>query len=266
MIKTTLLITASLSFSAIGLQAASVLYDFNQNGEGSSTNSSISGQEVGFHNGSSVASNAAQNGTIAHSSTAAAGENMFFISARSSGNHTPTDGIPSPGTESYLSFTLNSSESGQLDFSNATFSFDATAYNDTNNSSFTLSYQLYADTGNGFVSIGDILTLNGDTAAASDSQTLTNTDGSALNGWSLADGTVRTNTESFVDIDLSALGLISGDEITFAIAFSGTRNNHSDYASSIDNVNISGINVIPEPTSSALLGLGGIALLLRKRR
>ncbi|MBK1790436.1 PEP-CTERM sorting domain-containing protein [Persicirhabdus sediminis] len=268
MMKLSLIITASLAISSFGLQAATVLYDFNANGNGASDDVAITGAAVGFTEGTVPAASTAKNGERSHSSIAADGENEFFVSSRSFGNHAPSGGVPSPGDETYLTFTLNSTAPDLLDFSSASFSFDATTYNDTSNTSFRMDYQLYADTGDGsgFVAIGGLQSLEGNTAASPAPQSLTTAADESLTGWNLDTNLVRTNSASFTDIDLSSLGAISGDEIIFAIALVGTRNNNINFATTLDNVEISGISVIPEPASSALLGLAGLAFLCRKRR
>ncbi|MGB2351812.1 MAG: PEP-CTERM sorting domain-containing protein [Akkermansiaceae bacterium] len=101
----------------------------------------------------------------------------------------------------------------------------------------------------GFVDAGDIL---GD---------LTNT------------ATVSNNSVQYpggspnLTVDLSTFDYVwSGGEIEFRIYLSDTTNSNG-YIHRIDNVTLNGtVAVVPEPSSTALLGLGGLAVLLRRKR
>ena len=68
-------------------------------------------------------------------------------------------------------------------------------------------------------------------------------------------------------VDLSAFDYVwSGGEIEFRIYLSDTSNSNG-YVHRIDNVTLNGtVAVVPEPSTTALLGLGGLAVLLRRKR
>ena len=68
-------------------------------------------------------------------------------------------------------------------------------------------------------------------------------------------------------VDLSAYSYVwSGGEIEFRIYLADTTGNDA-YIHRIDNVTLNGVvAAVPEPSSTALLGLGGLALMLRRKR
>lgn len=69
-------------------------------------------------------------------------------------------------------------------------------------------------------------------------------------------------------VDLSAAAYQGLSDITFRVIFDDRQNNNGGgSASVIDNIIVNGTVVpIPEPSSTALLGLGGLALILRRRK
>jgi hypothetical protein len=73
------------------------------------------------------------------------------------------------------------------------------------------------------------------------------------------------DTTSNVSADLSSLtSLGTGSSIEFRLYFSDNANNTSPIFR-VDNVTVNG-TAVPEPSSTVLLGLGGLALILRRRR
>ncbi|MGB1258969.1 MAG: PEP-CTERM sorting domain-containing protein [Akkermansiaceae bacterium] len=60
------------------------------------------------------------------------------------------------------------------------------------------------------------------------------------------------------NIDLTALSLTTGDQLYLKFS-----NSEGATQAVIDNINVS---AVPEPSSAALLGLGGLALILRRRK
>ncbi len=68
-------------------------------------------------------------------------------------------------------------------------------------------------------------------------------------------------------VDLSAYSYVwSGGDIEFRIYLGDTTNGVA-YIHRVDNVTLNGtVAVVPEPSSTALLGLGGLSLMLRRKR
>jgi hypothetical protein len=73
----------------------------------------------------------------------------------------------------------------------------------------------------------------------------------------------RGQVGDYDDIDIDAIGITLGASETgyFNITFSGATGRNS--SSHIDNF---AVTVVPEPSTAALLGLGGLALLRRRRK
>ena len=81
-------------------------------------------------------------------------------------------------------------------------------------------------------------------------------------------GTGNWNTDS---ASLALAGSFSGlnnTSVTFTLSNAAGGNNNTDtWGTWIDNVTLTGAVVaVPEPTTTALLGLGGLALILRRRK
>ncbi|MGJ8655205.1 MAG: PEP-CTERM sorting domain-containing protein [Akkermansiaceae bacterium] len=67
-------------------------------------------------------------------------------------------------------------------------------------------------------------------------------------------------------VDLSAAAYQGLSDITFRVIFDDRQNDTGGASASvIDNIIVNG-TVVPEPSSTALLGLGGLALILRRRK
>ncbi len=111
-----------------------------------------------------------------------------------------------------------------------------------------------------------ISTLNGGSAytnlgSALDFDFPTNIGGSQT----ALDGNAAANRESFdVTVDLTAIGFGPiADGSDFFITWVDVNNGGNDHGIAVDDVSIT---TVPEPSSAALLGLGGIALILRRRK
>ncbi len=78
-----------------------------------------------------------------------------------------------------------------------------------------------------------------------------------------APGTNPTTWSETLTADLSAFSLNAGDVAEFRIYVASGGNANSDRKLNIDNISV---GVIPEPTSVALLGLSGLALVTRRKR
>jgi hypothetical protein len=75
------------------------------------------------------------------------------------------------------------------------------------------------------------------------------------------DGNSAANQESFSGVSLGSITLNAGDEIW--LRWTGNNAAGTDAGLSIDDFSAV---AVPEPSSSALLGLGGLALILRRRK
>ena len=73
-----------------------------------------------------------------------------------------------------------------------------------------------------------------------------------------------TTGDSSHTTPLSRTGLVNGETVTIKFGLrDGSGGNGKTYT--LDNLNLNG-TVVPEPSSTALLGLGGLALILRRRK
>lgn len=166
-----------------------------------------------------------------------------------SNNNYTTNLTQATAADSYFSFTVtnNSGLALQLD----TFSVD-TAY--TN--SFRAGYGLFSSA-DGFDAIAADLIASRETttnfASFDEASTTQETDLLTLSG-------------AGANVASTDFLLADGDSLTFFLV--GSQNSSSDTRSwEFDNISISGTTIpVPEPSSTALLGLGGLALLLRRRK
>ncbi|MGJ8696581.1 MAG: PEP-CTERM sorting domain-containing protein [Verrucomicrobiaceae bacterium] len=97
---------------------------------------------------------------------------------------------------------------------------------------------------------------------------------SVVSGGALTPGTVGTGniaasfTANFLeDYDVSLTGLAdntleANGSVTFRLAFVQSTAKHLE----LDNVAVSGVASVPEPSSALLLGLSGLALMARRRK
>ena len=122
------------------------------------------------------------------------------------------------------------------------------------NDSISISYQI---DGGGFTPIFGVE----NTANFNSQQTGIDRNNDGVADEAIGSGELITN--AFAQFGESIAGTGSSLDLTITIAQDGFSNNDEDFA--FDNVEISG-DLVPEPSSTSLLGLGGLALALRRRR
>ena len=145
-------------------------------------------------------------------------------------------------TDEYLGFQVTVAEASNF----TSFSFDFGADNISNSNGSRVRLSLFAQVnGGGFAEI----------------------DGPYVEMKTTANSTAnRYNIGSFTK-DLSGLGSFSGGEVVdFRIAFSDSGSNKTDRYAFVDNLVLENNLPVPEPGSLALLGLGGLCVLKRRRR
>ena len=232
-------IAVLLLLSAVSSQAATVTYDFNT-GLSGSADSGITAGSIVFMHGTNSEANANQNAQRAWYSGDASGDYVYFVSARSTDNKgTAAINLDMTlGNPSYLSFSLAPAIGQNLDFSTASLSLDASLYRD-NTTSFDMGYQVWADTGSGWAAVGSPQALNW--VSGSGANTIYETDESTelTLGNGMTTGSVVEEPDSFI-FDISSLGaLATNQSVIFAVALSGTRDNHANFGSSINDVILS---------------------------
>jgi arylsulfatase A-like enzyme len=229
-------VAAAAAWSVIGVQAATVTYDFNTGLAGSSTGG-VSGGPAGFTHGLNSDASAARNAQRAWYSGDASGDDVYFISARSSDNKgTGSASLDmTAGNPSFISLTLTPPAGSQLDFSDGTLDMASALYRD-NTGSFNMAYQVWADTGSGWVAAAGPQTLSFGGGVGADS--IYETDESTLLtlGNEMTAGTIKVQAGS-MSFDLSSLGaLATNQSLTLALALSGDRDNQFNFGSSIDDI------------------------------
>lgn len=251
-----------LSFAS----AATVSYTFESNSTGATTSGS------GFTAGSLTEGGNISTGAVYGRLTGTSAPlDTTVVRAFIPNNVNNQTNPPISTHPSYLEFTITPGVGQTLDFSAATFSFTLGAL--TGNSA-NGAMTAYANAGvkinsGSFVSLGSTVSAN---AAAYDA---------AAPNWTSPQG-FNTSTGSY-DVVQSALssvslasilaGLAPNDTVTFRIAFGDnstvtTALNVSGAMKSfyVDDINVTGFNVIPEPSAALLgmFGLGAVALLRRR--
>jgi len=234
----TLMTVAALAALRLPSASAAVLaeYDFNTDLNASTADANIT---VG-----TVTSGAGISGS------GESGRSSFSNSLYALASATSTTSI-SVGTaiaaDDYFSVTVGANSGYYMDLDSITLD-----YGYTNNSGSFGAKDLKAyifSSVDGFVDAGDIL------------------------GSEVIQTTVDNNSLQYpggspsLTVDLSAYSYVwSGGEIEFRI-YLADNTNSSAYVHRIDNVTLNGtVAVVPEPSSTALLGLGGLAVLLRRKR
>ncbi len=192
-------------------------------------------------------------------------DGVFFISARSFDNKgiAPENLDMTNGRPSYISFTMDAGAGNTLNLSSSSISFDATAYADSTFSQ-VIAYSVWANTGDGWTMLDAIDSVTGDATGASSTSVMYEDAAktTSITGWALTSNVL--DTSKMMSFDISSLG-DANQSVEFAVAISGTRDNHGNWGASIDNLALTDFAPIPEPSSSALLGLAGMALLFRRK-
>jgi arylsulfatase A-like enzyme len=232
------IVSGLLVLIATGLQAATVTYDFDSGLTGS-TGGSLTVGALSFTHGSNSEASASRNAQRAWFDGDASGDDFFYISGRSSDNKVNTLGAgPSLdmtlGNPSYLSFSLSPASGSNLDFTGSSLSLNAVLYRD-NTTSFSMVYQVWADAGSGWTALGSYQTL---VMSGSGSGTIYEVDETTVLtlGNNMVAGTIGANSTVF-NFDISSLGtLATNQSVVFAVALSGTRDNHASFNSGIDDI------------------------------
>lgn len=220
--------------------AAAVTYDLDS-GLSGSTAGSLTVGALSFTNGLNSDASDERNAERGWYDGDASGDYMFYISGRSSDNKgTATANLDmTAGAPSYLSFTLTPAPGESFDFSSGTLSLDSILYND-GTLTFDMGYQLWADIGSGWTSVGGVQVVDGQ-GGGTGSGTVYEVDETTVlsPGNAMTAGTVEAITNA-LNFDLSTLGSLSSDQtVTFAVALSGTRDNHYTFNSGMDDIVVS---------------------------
>jgi len=265
-LKNYLIISASVAALSASANAATVTYNFDSGLGDSTAGSDLTAGAISYAVGTNKST-----ATVAISSerawdqTTTSGDYLLTFGQRGVGNHGLADANLTTTAAATVQFTLTPNSGGSLDFSSSSLDFNQSIYADTG--SVDMAYKVWADTGSGFVAVGSLQTMGLFSYVAGTENRLLQTDETTdLPGFSLVDGTIQSQHTAF-NFDLSSLGALAVDQdVTFAVAISSNRNNQNNFGSGIDDLTVNNITVVPEPASAALLGLGGIALILRRRK
>ncbi len=265
----------TVALIAVGMiastQADTVTFDFDTDLNASGTTTATIGTLSATH-GSNSDANTARQMSQGWYSRDAAGDGVFFSSARSFDNKAGTDNANAAtsldmaaGAPSYTSFTMDAGAGNVLDFTGSTLSLDGMVYADAG-IQFWLDLQVWANTGSGWVAIGthQELTTSGTGTAAStmyaDSAKTT-----TINGWALTGSTL--DAPGPFSFDLSTLGA-ANQTLELAVAMSGTRDNHGNWGTSMDDLAVNNFDVsaIPEPATLGMFAaMGGGIFFIRRR-
>ena len=145
-------------------------------------------------------------------------------------------------TDDYFGFTLTADAGSQLDLNTLTFDWGFGS-NDAALTGTTIGYRVFASVdGGSFVSLG-VESFNGDVA---------------IDTW--VDGTAG-------NYDLNGLGLTTdGGSVEFRVQTFSTSSG-GGVMQAFQNISVDGALVaVPEPSSTALIGLAGLGFILRRRR
>jgi arylsulfatase A-like enzyme len=218
-------------------QAATVTYDFNS-GLGGTTDGSLMVGDLSFTHGNNSEANVNRNAQRAWYSEDSSGDDMFYISGRSSDNKGTSDANldMTLGNPSYASFILTPATGESFNFSSGTLNLNAIIYDDAT-ASFDMGYKLWVDIGSGWTALGAAQVVSG-SGGASGSGTIYEVNESTILtlGNGMTTGTIAA-TPTTLNFDLSSLGILSMDQsVNFAVALSGTRDNHASFNSGMDDI------------------------------
>lgn len=259
-----LLLAAAATMLTTAANAATVVYDFNT--DLSASTSGLTAGDVSYAVGtqSDGASPAEQRAWDTVNNNGA-GDFMLNLYQRGLGNSGILDANLTVIAAATLQFTLDPNASESLDFTGQTLNFNQFAYSDASNVSF--GYKIWADTGSGFAAVGVLQTV--DLTYSTDTESrLKQTDTTTnLAGIGLDNGAINSQVTA-LSFDISSLGVIAANQnVTFAIAMASKLNNQTNFANGVDDIVVTVNTVaVPEPSSSAFLGLAGLALILRRRK
>lgn len=261
--------------TAVPASAATVTYDF----ESSTNNATITGS--GFttgpltENGNSATSpnnplsTGAVYGRLVSSSDGIPADTSVvraFVPLNVSNQSNP----PISTHTTYLEFTITPDAGQTLDFSSATFSFTLGAI--TGNSA-NQNMSAYARAGVR-INNGSFINLGATLSATADTYNAATPNWTSSLGFNTTSGSYDIAQATLSPVSLGSIlaGLNPGDTVTFRIApgDASTVNTALNSTSSmkslyVDDISVSGFNVIPEPAAGLLGALGFAGILFRRR-
>ena len=100
--------------------------------------------------------------------------------------------------------------------------------------------------------------------------TFTSVNDGLFDEYQIANGGAANSFDFDIDTDLSSItGLTNGDTVTIGFFYESTSATNTSANPgrlyNLDNIVVNG-EIVPEPSSSALIGLGGLVILSRRRR
>jgi len=264
----TALIAAGMAAST---QADTLTYNFDADLNASGTSIATASALTATHGSNSDASATRQMSQGWYSRDTGT-DGVFFSSVRSVDNKATTDNSNAAtsldmtaGAPSYVSFTLNAGTGNTLNFAGSTLTLDGMVYADAA-IQYWLDLQVWASTDGGttWSSAGthqEITNTGAGTVVSTmyaDSAKTT-----AINGWGLT-GNVK-DTGAALSFDLSGLGAAS-QTVELAVALSGTRDNHANWGTSMDDLSVNNFTVIPEPATLGMVAMVGVGIIFIRRR
>lgn len=259
------LLAASAAMLTTSANAAGVAYNFNTD-LSASTESGLTATDVVYAVGTNATgTNAASSSELAWDQATPSGDYMLNMGVKGIGNKGFADANLDILAAATVKFQLTPDSGNALDFTAlSTLNFNASWYIDQ--SDVTYAYKVWADVGSTgtFAAVGTLQAMPQLAfSAGAEGRLQDTTEASDLAGIRLADGAIQSQHTAF-SFDLDSLGTLAIDQnVTFAIAISSNRDNYFNVGTGIDDIVI---GTVPEPSSAALLGLGGFALILRRRK